>query len=84
MEGIWQNAHRSARGDAARHSTTNRACSSAKNAVQSAYACLQATMEIKMYAPATTTGRPSVEDPNALRFLFFFSLLWEMLVSLGH
>ncbi|EEF47867.1 conserved hypothetical protein [Ricinus communis] len=72
------NARRNARGDVARHSITNPACSSARNAVRSAYAFLLGTTGTKVCALATTTGRPNVEDPNALRinsFIPFFLYL---------
>lgn len=82
MKWIWQNAHRNAAGDAARHSIINHACSSAKNAVRSAYACLQATTETKVCAPATTTGRPSVEAPNALKSLCYWKILCFALLYL--
>ncbi|KAG5019827.1 hypothetical protein JHK87_015682 [Glycine soja] len=52
--------------DVARHSTTSRACFSAKNAAKRAFVFLLATMATSLCAPATTTGRTSVEDPNAL------------------
>lgn len=70
-----QNAHHSAQGDVARRSITNRACSSVKNAVPSASVSLRGSMETRLYALATITGRPSVEAPNALKILFVISLL---------
>ncbi|KAG7022220.1 hypothetical protein SDJN02_15950, partial [Cucurbita argyrosperma subsp. argyrosperma] len=53
--------------DAGGHSTTNHACSFAKNAAESACACRRVTMETKAFALATTTGRQRKEGPNALR-----------------
>ncbi|KAG5035455.1 hypothetical protein JHK87_010365 [Glycine soja] len=51
--------------DVARHSTTSPAWSSANNAAKGAFVFLLATMGTSLCAPATITGRPSVEDPNA-------------------
>nr|XP_025673995.1 uncharacterized protein LOC112773148 isoform X4 [Arachis hypogaea] len=59
-------AHLNVLEDVGRHSTTSHACSSAKNVVLSAFVFLLATMATRLSAPATTTGRPSVEDPSAL------------------
>ncbi|KAK9926012.1 hypothetical protein M0R45_023268 [Rubus argutus] len=64
------NAHRSVQGDVARHSTTNHACSSARNAVLSVCVFLLASMATKLCALATTTGRPRKEDPNVLESFF--------------
>lgn len=61
------NAHHNAQEDVARHSTTNHACSTAKNVVPSACVFLLATMETRLCALATTTGRLRVEAPNALK-----------------
>lgn len=63
---IYQSALLNAQEDVARHSTTSRACFSAKNAAKRAFVFLLATMATSLCAPATTTGRTSVEDPNAL------------------
>ncbi|KAL0450549.1 UNVERIFIED_CONTAM: hypothetical protein Slati_1611300 [Sesamum latifolium] len=54
-------APHSAREDAARHSTTSPACSSVKSAAESAFACPRAFMATKLFALATTTGRPRKE-----------------------
>jgi len=64
-----QSAPLNAQEDVARHSTTSHACSSVKNAAEVAYVFLLATMGTNRCAPATTTGRPSVEDPNALELI---------------
>ncbi|KAG2399049.1 uncharacterized protein HKW66_Vig0084690 [Vigna angularis] len=61
-----RNALLNAQEDVARHSTTSHACSSVKSAAKLAYVFPLATMGTSLCAPATTTGRPSVEDPNAL------------------
>ncbi|KAK3002727.1 hypothetical protein RJ639_018228 [Escallonia herrerae] len=42
------------------------ACFSASSAAPSACACLQALMATNRHALATTAGRPSKADPNAL------------------
>ncbi|XP_057971355.1 uncharacterized protein LOC131160057 isoform X1 [Malania oleifera] len=60
------NAHHNARGGAARRSTISHACSSVRSAAGSACACPRGIMGTKLYALATTTGRPSEEDPNVL------------------
>ncbi|XVE56931.1 hypothetical protein DITRI_Ditri04bG0050400 [Diplodiscus trichospermus] len=60
------NAQKSAQGDVARLSTISHACFSVKNAVPSAFVFPLAIMATKLCALATTTGRPSVEDPNVL------------------
>ncbi|PIM98637.1 hypothetical protein CDL12_28879 [Handroanthus impetiginosus] len=52
--------------DAQRPHTRSRACSSARNAVQSVCACLQAHTATSKFAPATITGRPREADQNAL------------------
>ncbi|XVE54793.1 hypothetical protein DITRI_Ditri03aG0110800 [Diplodiscus trichospermus] len=65
------NAQKSAQEDVGKLSTTNHACFSVKNAVPSAFVSLLATMATKQCALVTTTGRPSVEDPNALDQLTF-------------
>ena len=62
------NAHHNARGDAARPNTTSPACSSVRNAAKSVCVCPQGIMGTKVCALATTTGRPSKEDPSALDF----------------
>jgi len=64
-----QSAPLNAQEDVARHSTTSHACSSVKSAAKLAYVFLLATMGTSLCAPATTTGRPSVEDPNALEVI---------------
>ncbi|KAG4927818.1 hypothetical protein JHK82_053511 [Glycine max] len=51
--------------DAQTHNTRNRACSSAKSAVPSAYVCLLELMATSKFALATTTGRPKGEGQNA-------------------
>jgi len=53
--------------DAQTHSTRSRACSSAKSVVRNVCVCPLEPMATRRYAPATTTGRPKGEDPNALR-----------------
>lgn len=63
--GLNQNALQNAQGDAAKHSTINLACFTAKNAVQSAFVFPQGPMETRRFALATIAGRLSVEDPNA-------------------
>uniref|UniRef100_A0A2P2IZZ9 Uncharacterized protein n=1 Tax=Rhizophora mucronata TaxID=61149 RepID=A0A2P2IZZ9_RHIMU len=78
-----QNARPSAQGDAARHNITNRACSSVKNAVPSACVSLLATMATKVCAPATTTGRPSVEDPSAPRLTILLPSSYPLNVIVG-
>lgn len=67
---IWsyQSAHLNAQEDVARHSITSLACSSVKNAVPNVCVFLLATTVTSLCAPATTIGRPSVEDPNALEW----------------
>ncbi|CAA2974289.1 GASA GAST Snakin [Olea europaea subsp. europaea] len=60
------NALHNAQGGVARHSTTNHACSSARNAAESVSVFHQVIMVIKVFALATTTGRPRKEDQNAL------------------
>ncbi|KAL6553012.1 hypothetical protein OROGR_006854 [Orobanche gracilis] len=60
------NAPRSARGDAAGPNTTNPACSSVKSAAKSASAYPRDFMVTKLFALATTIGRPKKEDQNAL------------------
>ncbi|KAL6518931.1 hypothetical protein OROHE_017684 [Orobanche hederae] len=60
------NAPPSARGDAAGPNTTNPACSSVKSAAKSASACPRVFMATKLFALATTIGRPNKEDQNAL------------------
>ncbi|RRT40010.1 hypothetical protein BHE74_00056512, partial [Ensete ventricosum] len=60
-----QSAHLNARGGAPRRSTTSHACSSARSVAPSASACHRVSMATKENAPATTTGRPREEDPNA-------------------
>lgn len=62
-----QNADRNARGDAAKRSTRNHACSSATNVAQSACVFPMATMGIRVHALAITTGRPRREALNALK-----------------
>ena len=62
---IYQSALLNAQEDVARHSTTSPAWSSANNAAKGAFVFLLATMGTSLCAPATITGRPSVEDPNA-------------------
>ncbi|KAF7819709.1 hypothetical protein G2W53_025164 [Senna tora] len=61
-----KNAHHNALGDAREHNTTSPACSSVRNAVANACACLLAIMATKLCALATTTGRPRKEDQSAL------------------
>ncbi|KAF5750255.1 hypothetical protein HS088_TW03G00589 [Tripterygium wilfordii] len=63
-----QNVLRDAARDARTQHTRSHAYSSAKNAVQSACACLQELMETSSPALVTTIGRPREEDPNALEF----------------
>ncbi|KAK3018774.1 hypothetical protein RJ639_005237, partial [Escallonia herrerae] len=46
--------------------TKSHACFSASSAAPSAFACLQALMATNRHALATTAGRPSKADPNAL------------------
>ncbi|KAK1383618.1 Gibberellin-regulated protein 5 [Heracleum sosnowskyi] len=58
-------------GGAAGHSTTNHACSSARNAAGSACVFPLVSMVTKLYALATTTGRPNKEDQNALDLTTF-------------
>ncbi|KAL6551562.1 hypothetical protein OROGR_007716 [Orobanche gracilis] len=60
------NAPRNARGDAAGPNTTNPACSSVESAAKSASACPLDFMVTKLFALATTIGRPKKEDQNAL------------------
>ncbi|XP_022640737.1 uncharacterized protein LOC106771576 isoform X2 [Vigna radiata var. radiata] len=54
------------RRDVQRHSTRNHVCSSARSVVPSVCVFLLEPMATRRYAPATTTGRPKGEDPNAL------------------
>lgn len=61
-----QSAQINVQGGAAGHSTTNHACSSARNAAGSACVFPLVSMVTKLYALATTTGRPNKEDQNAL------------------
>ncbi|KAL6551561.1 hypothetical protein OROGR_007715 [Orobanche gracilis] len=63
---LKSNAPRNARGDAAGPNTTNPACSSVKSAAKSASACPLDFMATKLFALATTIGRPKKEDQNAL------------------
>ncbi|RWR93109.1 hypothetical protein CKAN_02234300 [Cinnamomum micranthum f. kanehirae] len=62
------NAQSNARGDAEERSTRSRASSFAISAAKSACACLRGSMEIRVSAPATMTGRPRTEGPSAHRF----------------
>ncbi|KAL9319165.1 hypothetical protein ACSQ67_015682 [Phaseolus vulgaris] len=52
--------------DAQTHSTRSHVCSSARSVVRNACVCLLEPMATRRCAPATTTGRPKGEDPNAL------------------
>ncbi|KAF3445205.1 hypothetical protein FNV43_RR14899 [Rhamnella rubrinervis] len=53
--------------------TRSHACSSAKSAVDHVVVFLLAPMETKVFAVATTAGRPRKEDPNALEsFRIYF------------
>ncbi|KAK8556866.1 hypothetical protein V6N12_003257 [Hibiscus sabdariffa] len=61
-----QNAHHSAQGGVGRHSTISHACSSVRNAARNACVCPLGIMGTKLFALATTTGRPRKDDPNAL------------------
>ena len=63
-----QNVDHVARRGAQRHNTRSHACSSAKNAVQNAYACLLVLMATRKSAPAIIIGRPKEEDLSALEF----------------
>lgn len=71
-----QSARHSAPGGAARHSTTSRACSSAKSAAGNASASLRATTATRPSAPATTTGRPRRAAPSALELKTVLLRLW--------
>ncbi|RVW36012.1 hypothetical protein CK203_078247 [Vitis vinifera] len=64
---LMQSVRPVARLDAPKQLTRNPACSSARNAVPSACACLQEHMGTSNSAPATITGRPREEDPSAPR-----------------
>lgn len=73
---VWvQNVGLDARQDAQRRRTRNHACSSAKNVVPSASVCLLVPTATNSIVLATTTGRQSVEAPNALNFLVFLPAL---------
>ncbi|KAF1879337.1 hypothetical protein Lal_00005803 [Lupinus albus] len=61
------NALHNAQGDVARLSTTNPACFSVRNVVESACVFHQGIMGIKLCALATTTGRPNKEVLSALK-----------------
>ncbi|KAK8592884.1 hypothetical protein V6N12_044977 [Hibiscus sabdariffa] len=60
------NVHQSAREDAVKPNTISRACSSVKNVAANAFACPPVIMATKLFALATTIGRPKKEDPSAL------------------
>lgn len=61
-----QSAEGGARVGAQRRRTRSHACSSARSVVLNACVCLREPMETSRFAPATITGRPREEDPNAL------------------
>jgi len=61
-----QSAHLNAQEDVDRHNITSHACSSVKNVVPNVSVFLLAIMVTSLCVPATTIGRPSVEDQNAL------------------
>ncbi|XVF56236.1 hypothetical protein PTKIN_Ptkin06aG0102500 [Pterospermum kingtungense] len=63
---IPKSAGHAAPQDAQRHNTRSHACSSAISAAPSACVCHLVLMETSKSALATTTGRPSEEDPSAL------------------
>ncbi|KAL6583994.1 hypothetical protein OROMI_003283 [Orobanche minor] len=72
-------APRNVKEDASRHGTRNPVCSSATCAVRLAAAFHRGIMGTRPFALATTTGRHSKEDQNALDrslfcLLFLFSL----------
>lgn len=52
--------------DVQRQHSRNHACFSVKNAVRSAFVCLQEPMETSNFALATITGRPREEALNVL------------------
>ncbi|KAK7355222.1 hypothetical protein VNO80_14472 [Phaseolus coccineus] len=70
--------------DAQTHSTRSHVCSSAKSVVRNACVCPLEPMATRRYAPATTTGRPKGEDPNALESStsLFFSIAAVTSISL--
>ncbi|QHO10313.1 uncharacterized protein DS421_14g488750 [Arachis hypogaea] len=51
----------------ARPNTTSPACSFVRSVVGSAFVFLRGIMVTKLFALATTTGRPRKEDQNALK-----------------
>lgn len=55
--------------------TRSRACSSAKSVADHVAAFLLAPMEIKVFAVATTAGRPRKEDQNALESFLNYSII---------
>ncbi|KAL4322586.1 hypothetical protein AHAS_Ahas14G0225300 [Arachis hypogaea] len=62
-----KNAHHNAQGGVARPNTTSPACSFVRSVVGSAFVFLRGIMVTKLFALATTTGRPRKEDQNALK-----------------
>ncbi|KAK5835242.1 hypothetical protein PVK06_010929 [Gossypium arboreum] len=68
-----QNVHHSARGDAAKPNTINHACSSVRNVATNACVCPLVIMGTKLFALATTIGRPKKEDPSALKNSYFIN-----------
>jgi len=68
-EMAWQNVGEDVQQGAQQLNTRSHVCSSATNAVPSACVFPQALMATSSSAPATTTGRPRGEAPNALKFL---------------
>lgn len=61
-----QSVERGAYTDVQRQHSRNHACFSVKNAVRSAFVCLQEPMETSNFALATITGRPREEALNVL------------------
>ncbi|BAT96319.1 hypothetical protein VIGAN_08323700 [Vigna angularis var. angularis] len=62
------------RRDVQRHSTRNLVCSSARSVVPNVCVFPLEPMATRKYVPATTTGRPKGEDPNALESSNFHNL----------
>ncbi|MED6123220.1 hypothetical protein PIB30_047109 [Stylosanthes scabra] len=69
------NALHNAQGGVGRPNTTSPACSSVRSVAGSAFVFLRAIMVTKLFALATTTGRPRKVDQNALKLHHFINHL---------
>ncbi|WVY98842.1 hypothetical protein V8G54_030993 [Vigna mungo] len=68
------------RRDVQRHSTRNHVCSSARSVVPNVCVFPLEPTATRKYAPATTTGRPKGEDPNALESSNFHNLTTKICI----